>query len=86
MSIRCNNTNYLEASSDAGANTYSFMRHAWAYMSEINLFTILASGTGGIGLNLGPMGGKLISELILDDKPSLPLDKYRYSRFNKLKL
>jgi len=42
---------------------------------------IIATGTGGEGLILGPMGGKLISELIIRDKTSLPIDAYSFSRF-----
>jgi sarcosine oxidase subunit beta len=43
----------------------------------------IATGTAGIGLNLGPMAGKIMSELILDEEPSLNIDKYSYSRFHQ---
>ncbi len=42
---------------------------------------ILASGFSGHGFCLGPIAGKLLSELIVDGEPSLPLDKFRFSRF-----
>jgi sarcosine oxidase subunit beta len=42
---------------------------------------ILASGFSGHGFCLGPIAGKLLSELIVDGEPSLPLDKFRLSRF-----
>jgi glycine/D-amino acid oxidase-like deaminating enzyme len=42
---------------------------------------ILASGFSGHGFCLGPIAGTLLSELIVDGEPSLPLDKFRLSRF-----
>jgi sarcosine oxidase subunit beta len=42
---------------------------------------ILASGFSGHGFCLGPIAGKLLSELIVDGEPSLPLDEFRLSRF-----
>jgi len=42
---------------------------------------ILASGFSGHGFCLGPIAGKLLSELIIDGEPSLPLDEFRLSRF-----
>lgn len=42
---------------------------------------ILASGFSGHGFCLGPIAGKLVSELIIDGEPSLPLDEFRLSRF-----
>ena len=42
---------------------------------------ILAAGFSGHGFAMGPMTGKLISELILDGKPSLSLDAFRPTRF-----
>lgn len=42
---------------------------------------ILASGFSGHGYCLGPISGRLISELILTGQPSLPLDAFRWSRF-----
>jgi sarcosine oxidase subunit beta len=43
----------------------------------------ISTGTAGIGLNLGPMAGKIMSELILDEVPSLKIDNYSYSRFHQ---
>ena len=40
-----------------------------------------ACGFSGHGFALGPITGKLIAELILTGKPSLPLDAFRLSRF-----
>jgi sarcosine oxidase, subunit beta len=42
---------------------------------------ILASGFSGHGFCLGPIAGKLLSEMIVDGAPSLPLDEFRLSRF-----
>jgi sarcosine oxidase subunit beta len=42
---------------------------------------ILASGFSGHGFCLGPIAGKLLSELIVDGQPSLPLHEFRLSRF-----
>ena len=42
---------------------------------------IVASGFSGHGFCLGPIAGKLLSELILDGEPSLPLQEFRLSRF-----
>jgi sarcosine oxidase subunit beta len=42
---------------------------------------ILASGFSGHGFCLGPIVGKLLSELIVDGAPSLPLHEFRLSRF-----
>ncbi|HBY96166.1 MAG TPA: hypothetical protein DEP84_19790, partial [Chloroflexi bacterium] len=42
---------------------------------------ILAAGFSGHGFCLGPIVGKLISELIVDGEPSLPLHDFRLSRF-----
>lgn len=42
---------------------------------------ILASGFSGHGFCLGPIAGKLLSELIVDGGPSLPLHEFRLSRF-----
>lgn len=46
---------------------------------------IIATGGGGQGLGIGPMSGKLISELIIENKTSLPIDAYSYSRFKNIK-
>ncbi|MEK6718603.1 MAG: FAD-binding oxidoreductase [candidate division NC10 bacterium] len=42
---------------------------------------ILASGFSGHGFCLGPIVGKLLSELIVDGEPSLSLREFRLSRF-----
>ena len=42
---------------------------------------ILASGFSGHGFCLGPIAGKLLSELIVDGEPSLPLHAFHLSRF-----
>ncbi len=42
---------------------------------------VLASGFSGHGFCLGPIAGKLLSELIVDGEPSLPLHEFRLSRF-----
>ncbi len=42
---------------------------------------ILASGFSGHGFCLGPVAGKLLSELIVDGEASLPLHEFRLSRF-----
>ncbi len=42
---------------------------------------ILASGFSGHGFCLGPIAGKVLSELIVDGASSLPLDEFRLSRF-----
>ena len=42
---------------------------------------ILAVGFSGHGFCLGPIVGKLLSELILDGEPSLSLNEFRLSRF-----
>jgi sarcosine oxidase subunit beta len=44
---------------------------------------IISTGGGGSGIGLGPTSGKLISELIINDKTSIPLDDYSFSRFKK---
>ncbi len=43
---------------------------------------ILASGFSGHGFCLGPIAGKLLSELIVDGAPSLSLHEFRLSRFD----
>jgi len=42
---------------------------------------ILASGFSGHGFCLGPIAGKLLSEMIVDGAPSLSLDEFRMARF-----
>ena len=44
---------------------------------------ILASGFSGHGFCLGPIAGKLLSELIVDGAASLSLDDFRLSRFGR---
>lgn len=43
---------------------------------------IIASGHLGTGVLLAPITGKLISELIVENKTSLPIDAFAFSRFN----
>ena len=42
---------------------------------------ILATGLTGHGFGMGPIVGKLSSEVALDGKPSLDLHAFRFSRF-----
>jgi glycine/D-amino acid oxidase-like deaminating enzyme len=42
---------------------------------------VLATGFSGHGFAMGPIAGRLVSELILDGKPSLDLAGFRFSRF-----
>jgi sarcosine oxidase subunit beta len=42
---------------------------------------VLAAGFCGHGFCLGPIMGKLLSELVLDGEPSFPLDAFRLERF-----
>ncbi len=42
---------------------------------------LLASGFSGHGFCLSPIAGKLLSELIVDGEPSIPLHEFRLSRF-----
>lgn len=42
---------------------------------------VLAGGFSGHGFCLGPISGRLISELILTGQPSFSLDAFRWSRF-----
>ena len=44
---------------------------------------ILATGFSGHGFCLGPIAGKLISELVVDGAPSLSLHEVRFSRFER---
>jgi D-amino-acid dehydrogenase len=45
-----------------------------------NLF--VATGHAMLGLSMGPITGKLVSELILSQPPSLPLDRFDVERFS----
>jgi glycine/D-amino acid oxidase-like deaminating enzyme len=42
---------------------------------------ILATGFSGHGFAMGPIVGKLLSELIVDGEPSIDISEMRYSRF-----
>lgn len=42
---------------------------------------VLATGFSGHGFAMGPIAGRLVSELIVDGKPSLDLAGFRFSRF-----
>jgi len=44
---------------------------------------IMAAGHGGDGVTLAPVTGKLISELIIQGKPSICIDELSLARFNK---
>ncbi len=44
---------------------------------------IFATGFSGHGFALGPIAGKLVSEIILDGKSSIDLHKMRHSRFRE---
>jgi sarcosine oxidase subunit beta len=46
---------------------------------------LIDAGYSGHGFALGPICGKLVAELILHGKPSLPLDSFDYDRFKKQK-
>ncbi len=43
---------------------------------------VLATGFSGHGFGMGPIVGRLISELILKGEPSLNLDAFRFSRYS----
>jgi glycine/D-amino acid oxidase-like deaminating enzyme len=42
---------------------------------------VLATGFSGHGFAMGPIAGRLVSELIVDGKPSLDIAAFRFSRF-----
>lgn len=42
---------------------------------------VVASGFSGHGFGMGPIVGRLVSEIIADGKPSLDLHAFRFSRF-----
>ena len=52
------------------------------YVEEIGGF-IMAAGHSGHGICLGPITGKLVSELICTGQTSIPLDELSFSRFGK---
>ena len=43
---------------------------------------VLATGFSGHGFGMGPIVGRLISELILQGEPSLNLNAFRFSRYS----
>lgn len=45
---------------------------------------IIATGHLGAGVTLAPITGKLISELIIENKTSLPINAFAFSRFNDM--
>jgi len=47
---------------------------------------VIATGHEGGGITLAPITGKLISELIIEDRTSLSIDAFSFSRFKKYKL
>ena len=42
---------------------------------------VLATGFSGHGFAMGPIAGRLVSELIVDGKTSLDISGFRFSRF-----
>ena len=42
---------------------------------------VLATGFSGHGFAMGPIAGRLVSELIVDGKPSIDITGFRFSRF-----
>jgi glycine/D-amino acid oxidase-like deaminating enzyme len=44
---------------------------------------MLATGFSGHGFAMGPIAGRLVSEMIVDGKPSLDLSAFRFSRFEE---
>ena len=51
------------------------------YVEEVEGF-VMAAGHCGHGVCLGPITGKLITELICEGQPSMPLDELSLSRFS----
>jgi len=47
---------------------------------------VIATGHAGEGITLAPITGKLISELIIENKTSISIDPFSFSRFKKYKL
>ena len=52
-----------------------------AWDPEIRGILVVATGFSGHGFALGPIAGRLVSELIVDETPSLDLTGFRYARF-----
>ena len=50
------------------------------YVDDVDGF-IVAAGHEGDGIALSPITGKLISELVIKGKSSIPLEPFRLSRF-----
>jgi len=46
---------------------------------------VIATGHAGEGVTLAPVTGKLISELIIENRTSLPIDAFAFSRFTSMK-
>jgi glycine/D-amino acid oxidase-like deaminating enzyme len=44
---------------------------------------VLATGFSGHVIGMVPIAGRLVSEIIVDDKPSLDISGLRFSRFQK---
>jgi glycine/D-amino acid oxidase-like deaminating enzyme len=44
---------------------------------------VLATGFSGHGFAMGPIAGRLVSEIVVDGKPSLDLSAFRFSRFSE---
>jgi glycine/D-amino acid oxidase-like deaminating enzyme len=44
---------------------------------------IFATGFSGHGFAMGPIAGRIVSEIIVDGKSSLPIDGFRHSRFKE---
>ncbi|UCB45229.1 MAG: FAD-binding oxidoreductase [Spirochaetota bacterium] len=53
-----------------------------SFVKEIKGF-IVDAGYSGHGFCIGPISGKLVSEMIIDGRPSLSLKAFEYSRFQK---
>lgn len=53
-----------------------------SFVKEVNGFLIDA-GYSGHGFCMGPVSGKLVSELIVEGKASLPLEPFDYYRFQQ---
>ena len=47
---------------------------------------VIATGHAGEGITLAPITGKLISELITEDRTSIPIDAFTFSRFKTKKV